>query len=39
MGVGEGSGQGTGDGMGDGPDLENRDPNEINDHLKVGSND
>ena len=36
MGVGEGSGEGVGSGMGgDGPDMENRDPNDINDHLKV----
>ena len=33
MGVGEGTGEGMGDGGG--PDLEVRDPNDINDHLKV----
>ena len=40
-GVGKGAGQGTGQGSGDAVltidtlDLVNRDPNDINDHLKV----
>lgn len=36
MGVGEGSGEGKGSALVEGtPDLVNRDPNDINDHLKV----
>jgi hypothetical protein len=39
MGLGDGLGTGIGDGSGEGKDLpidlEKRDPNEINDHLKV----
>jgi hypothetical protein len=42
MGLGNGGGAGLGDGSGDGKDspidLENRDPHEINDHLKVRHN-
>ena len=37
MGLGEGLGEGKGEGTIDTMDMENRDPNDINDHLKVRS--